>query len=139
MRIGILVLFLVGSTGCGSVGQQLKAQAKADPPTAQGTGFLVRPDGLILTAWHVVKDARRIGVQCEGRERVFATLAERSPALDLALLQTPRFSADKRDSARRTDRSGEDQSLSLGPLGTGITPSVYRISSAAARLNSRAV
>src|SRR5712691_6695791 len=62
MRIWILVLLVVGSTGCGSVGQQLKAQAKADPPMAQGTGFLVSPDGLILTAWHVVKEARRIGV-----------------------------------------------------------------------------
>ncbi len=123
MRIGILVLFLVGSTGCGSVGQQLKAQAKADPPTAQGTGFLVRPDGLILTAWHVVKDARRIGVQCEGRERVFATLAERSPALDLALLQTPLtdmpyLSTAPARSARKGDpvfTIGYPAALELGP------------------------
>ncbi len=89
MRIWILIFLFVGSTGCGSVGHQLRAPAKADHHMAQGTGFLVRPDGLILTAWHVVKDAGRIGVRCEGRERVFATVAERSPTLDLALLQTP--------------------------------------------------
>ncbi len=54
-----------------------QAGRQDDPPMAQATGFLVRPDGLILTAWHVVKDAKRIGVRCEGRERVIATLAER--------------------------------------------------------------
>ena len=89
MRIWILIFLIVGTTGCGSVGPQLRAPAKANPHMAQGTGFLVRPDGLILTAWHVVKDAGRIGVRCEGRERVFATVAERSPTLDLAVLQTP--------------------------------------------------
>src|SRR5260370_4529920 len=89
MREWILVSLVVGLTGCGSVDQQLEALSKAGPPMAQGTGFLVRPDGLVLTAWHVVKDAGSISIRCEGRERVFATVAERSPTLDLALLQTP--------------------------------------------------
>src|SRR5258708_39899898 len=89
----------------------------------QGTGFLVRSDGLILTAWHVVKDARRIGVRCEGREQVFATLAERSPTLDLALLQTPLtdmpyLSTAPARSARKGDpvfTIGYPAALELGP------------------------
>jgi serine protease Do len=55
----------------------------------QGTGFLVRPDGVIVTAWHVVKDASKIGVRCEGRGLVYATLGERSQTLDIAVLRTP--------------------------------------------------
>ena len=123
MHIWILVFLVVMSTACGSVDQQLKASAKADPPMVQGTGFLVRPDGLILTAWHVVKDARRIGVRCEGREQVFATLAERSPTLDLALLQTPLtdmpyLSTAPARSARKGDpvfTIGYPAALELGP------------------------
>lgn len=123
LRIGILVFLVVGSTGCGSVGPQFKARAKADPPMTQGTGFLVRPDGLILTAWHVVKDARTIGVRCEGREQVSATLAERSPTLDLALLQTPLtdmpyLSTARARSARKGDQVftiGYPAALELGP------------------------
>jgi S1-C subfamily serine protease len=49
----------------------------------------VRPDGVIVTAWHVVRHANKIGVRCEGRELVYATLAERSQTLDVAVLRTP--------------------------------------------------
>jgi len=123
MRAWILVSLVVGLTGCGSVDKQLEALSKAGPPMAQGTGFLVRPDGLILTAWHVVKDAGSISIRCEGRERVFATIAERSPALDLALLQTPLtnmpyLSTAPARSARKGDpvfTIGYPAALELGP------------------------
>src|SRR5258708_22837339 len=79
LRIGILVFLVVGSTGCGSVGPQFKARAKADAPMTQGTGFLVRPDGLILTAWHVVKHLRTIRGRCDVRAPVSSTLTQPLP------------------------------------------------------------
>jgi len=40
-----------------------------------GTGFLVRPDGVLLTAFHVVDRSRAIAVRCPGSQRTQATLA----------------------------------------------------------------
>jgi S1-C subfamily serine protease len=58
------------------------------PGISQGTGFLVRSDGLILTAYHVVQKATTIKVRCHGHELVTARLGERSADLDLAVLHT---------------------------------------------------
>lgn len=89
MRISALLALVLALGGCSSFGPSTVPSARTAPSMAQGTGFLVRPDGLILTAWHVVKDAKLIGVRCEGHERVFVTLGERSQTLDLALLKAP--------------------------------------------------
>jgi S1-C subfamily serine protease len=123
MRIPALLALLLAFTGCSSLGQPSNTLARKDPPMAQGTGFLVRPDGLILTAWHVVKDAKMIGVRCEGRERVLATLGERSQTLDVALLHvpltdTPYLSTAPARSARKGDpvfTLGYPAAMELGP------------------------
>ena len=49
----------------------------------------MRPDGLLLTALHVVDGARSVSVTCPGREPVTATLAGGTRARDLATLKTP--------------------------------------------------
>jgi S1-C subfamily serine protease len=60
-------------------------------PTAassQGTAFFVRPDGVLLTALHIVEGARSIVVRCPGREPTSATISNSARGQDLAVLKT---------------------------------------------------
>lgn len=60
-------------------------------PTAassQGTAFFVRPDGVLLTALHIVEGARSIVVRCPGREPASATISNSARDQDLAVLKT---------------------------------------------------
>jgi S1-C subfamily serine protease len=52
-----------------------------------GTGFLVRPDGVLMTAHHVVRNAKTITVKCTDREALPATLVTSAPGSDLAVLR----------------------------------------------------
>jgi len=61
----------------------------ASPPRViQGTAFFVRPDGVLLTALHVVDGARSIAVACPGREPAAATLGNGTRGRDLVALKT---------------------------------------------------
>jgi S1-C subfamily serine protease len=65
-------------------------QPYAAPPTVtRGTGFAVRPDGLILTAPHVVEGATTISVKCPDRPVALAVVVQATRNLDLATLGTP--------------------------------------------------
>jgi S1-C subfamily serine protease len=64
------------------------AQPPATPRMSQGTGFFVRPDGVLLTALHVVDGARAVAVACPGREQVAATLGSGVRGQDLVTLKT---------------------------------------------------
>lgn len=55
---------------------------------SQGTAFFVRPDGVLLTALHVVDGARAVSVACPGREPVAATLGNGARGRDLVALKT---------------------------------------------------
>jgi len=60
-------------------------------PTAAsslGTAFFVRPDGVLLTALHLVEGARSIVVRCPGREPAAATISNSARGQDLAVLKT---------------------------------------------------
>ena len=60
-------------------------------PTAAsslGTAFFVRPDGVLLTALHIVEGARSIVVRCPGREPTSATISNSARGQDLAVLKT---------------------------------------------------
>src|SRR5262249_22257645 len=63
-------------------------QPSGPPRASQGTAFFVRPDGLLLTALHVVDGARSVSVACPGRDPVAATLAGGTRGRDLATLKT---------------------------------------------------
>jgi S1-C subfamily serine protease len=77
--------------------QQIAGFAQAPPtvvaaPSAKirqggGTGFVVRPDGFILTAFHVVKDATEIEVSCPEAPKATAAVGQFSEANDLAVLR----------------------------------------------------
>jgi S1-C subfamily serine protease len=68
--------------------EQAIAAAQPQPKVSQGTGFLVHPDGSILTALHVVDGSKSIAVKCEGRAPVAATLGDTARTVDLAVLRT---------------------------------------------------
>lgn len=61
----------------------------APPASSSGTGFLVAPDGLVLTAFHVIQDAKTIVVTCPGRAALPATPRTLTRNNDLALLHIP--------------------------------------------------
>lgn len=70
----------------------IAATPPATPPSPKitqriGTGFVVRPDGVLLTAYHVVKDAREIEISCPEVPNASASLAQFSEANDLAVLR----------------------------------------------------
>jgi S1-C subfamily serine protease len=56
----------------------------------QGTAFAVRPDGLLLTAYHVVRGATEISVSCGDGEPIRAVVDKASPTTDLAVLRIAR-------------------------------------------------
>jgi S1-C subfamily serine protease len=90
MKCITLLLMLSGVlAGCASSQAPAKPVSKLSPEVSQGTGFLVRSDGLVLTAFHVVEKGNTIKVRCQGYDLVSAKLGERSQHLDLAVLQTP--------------------------------------------------
>jgi len=64
------------------------AQPPAPPRMSQGTAFFVRPDGVLLTALHVVDGARAVAVACPGREPAAATLGGGVRGRDLVALKT---------------------------------------------------
>jgi S1-C subfamily serine protease len=52
-----------------------------------GTAFVVRPDGLLLTAFHVVKGAKEIEISCPESGQVKAWVEKFSEANDIAVLR----------------------------------------------------
>ena len=59
-----------------------------------GTAFVVDPSGLLLTANHVIEDAKRIEVSCSGQPGLTATVRTSSAITDLALLEVEGLEID---------------------------------------------
>ena len=59
------------------------------PPAQRGagSGFVIRPDGYILTNNHVIASASRVTVVTQAREEYDATVVGRDPNTDLAVLR----------------------------------------------------
>lgn len=69
-----------------------KASAQSDsgsqrPGNSRGSGFIINPDGYILTAQHVVEGASEIEILLHDRRRLRAQLVAAEPQVDVALLK----------------------------------------------------
>jgi S1-C subfamily serine protease len=56
--------------------------------TRSGTAFVVRPDGFLITAFHVVQDAATVRVACPGKQPIPVGIEVVSQTTDLAVLRT---------------------------------------------------
>lgn len=70
----------------------VKAVAGADgesqqPSNSRGSGFIIHPQGYILTAHHVVDGAREIEVRLADRQRLRGKVVTSEPHVDLAILK----------------------------------------------------
>jgi serine protease Do len=92
------------------------------PQEGSGSGFVVTPDGYLVTNNHVVADADRITVSMSDRKSYPATLVGRDPQTDVAVLKI-----DAKDLTTVT--LGDDERLRVGewvlaignPLGLDFT------------------
>jgi serine protease Do len=63
------------------------APAQPHPTLAQGSGFFISADGLVVTNNHVVEDAEDISVTLENGDKFPATLVGADPRTDVALVK----------------------------------------------------
>ncbi len=104
----------------------------------QGSGFVVAPDGLILTNSHVVHKARTIHVSLSDGRRIPAALIGEDPDTDLAIVRAS-------VSDLPTLRLGDSQSIRVGqlviaignPLGFSATVTAGVVSALGRSLRSR--
>ena len=64
--------------------------ASGDTQSASGTAFVVHSDGLLVTALHVVEDARQVAVLLSGGQSVSADVVAVNADYDLAILRIAR-------------------------------------------------
>lgn len=79
LSIGLLLIWL------GPAWAVERAGGPSEKPA--GSGVIVHPDGYVLTAYHVVANARRIVVVTSGEFRVPGVVVSADPEHDLALLK----------------------------------------------------
>ena len=72
------------------VGEANQANSKGDAPQPQGSrgsGFIIHPQGYILTAQHVIDNAKRIEIRLADMQRLPAKIVAADAQVDLALLK----------------------------------------------------
>lgn len=77
----------VGPTVVSVENYRRSPQHRGELPRGSGSGFVMTPDGFVLTNSHVVHRASRIGVTLHDGQRVDAELIGEDPATDIAVLR----------------------------------------------------
>ena len=82
------VISVVGAVGPSVVSISIGKTSKADEfePVGAGSGFVIAPDGYIVTNCHVVQGAPKIEAAFTDGSRRKATLVGMDPSTDLALI-----------------------------------------------------
>jgi len=81
----------VGSSGDREFSERIQAKISRGlrDMVEIGTGFVVKPDGVLLTAWHIIQDAQTITVTCPDQAPQWAIPEKTSRLDDLAVIQIP--------------------------------------------------
>lgn len=95
-------------------------EAGGQPQRSQGTGFLVRPDGILLTAFHVIAAAKTVTVTRPGHASTSGIVAQSSAATDVAVVKTPLSGAVYLELADASSAKLGDPVFTLGFPATGI-------------------
>jgi S1-C subfamily serine protease len=96
--------------------------------TGSGSGFVVTPDGYVLTNSHVVANAKRIAVRAPSGEVSAASLVGADPATDLAVVKIDRAEHYLPVDARVAPRVGQLAVAIGNPLGFESTVSTGVVS-----------
>jgi S1-C subfamily serine protease len=88
--------------------------------TASGSGFVVRDDGLVATAMHVVEDASSVTVAFPGFPATAADLIAASPGRDLAVVRTTRRGIPALPLVTAQPQQGEEVLVIGFPLATAL-------------------
>jgi S1-C subfamily serine protease len=67
----------------------LATAAQATEPRTYGTGFVVHPDGFLLTSAQIAAGAKSLQVTCPDRPKVAAVVDHLVPRLDTAVIRIP--------------------------------------------------
>lgn len=78
----------------GTSSEQYVKEQEEGKGISSGTGFAISKDGLIVTAYHVVKDAKTVKVHLSKGSFVSARIISRNPLNDLAVLKVESATTD---------------------------------------------
>jgi serine protease Do len=73
--------------GIPGFGQRFRRAPQDVPFKGLGSGFIISPDGLILTNAHVVREAKEVTVKLQDRREYRAKVLGQDPATDVAVLR----------------------------------------------------
>lgn len=82
-----------------------------------GTGFLISPDGKILTNAHIIEGAKSVKITFHDEEIVFSNNIELMPDLDLALIHTDKMDLSTLSWADTEAQKGDLVTIIGNPLG----------------------
>ena len=66
---------------------QAVGQVRVEPTKARGSGFIIDPQGYILTAHHVVDEAKEIEIRLANRERLRGEIVATDAQVDFAIIK----------------------------------------------------